>query len=405
MMLLVQEYLKHNSLSDLMRDHAVKARVVGHKASFNYDQIEAKDDDPVAQQCRGLILSTADGSPMPEEDPVGETCILAHPFYRFFNLGQGAAAPVDMHHPETAIFEKLDGTLCIVYFDPFKNEWHVATRAVAEADLPVNGWEQYTFRTLFEKGLEETLKKGGVTFSEWTSVLSKDKTYMFELCTPMNQVVVAHTDYRVTLLGARITETGEELWPDQVKVVVPHVHRHRFGHVDEMLEFVRERDPRQFEGVVCCQEVSPGRFIRVKIKNAQYLAYSRLKDAISSPRNVMTLILGGNLDDAFVVMPEEMQKQALGWQEKIQRLLHDYRVQYDTLLTAVSCLTGTEPGSKEHRKAFALTAQKVGIWFEPAMAQYSGKTKDALDFIEQKKGPNGDFQNSFLDYLLKVAGT
>jgi len=400
-MLLVQEFLKTKSLKDLVAEHAVKARIErAYKASFNYDQIEARDSDLLAQQCRGLILRTANGSPMVDDQPLGETVILARPFFRFFNVGQEAAATVNLEHAETTVFEKLDGTLCIVHFDDVHGEWHVATRAVSEANLPVNGWDAYTFRTLFEKALKDTNK---AEFGEWVKGLDRSHTYMFELCTPMNQVVVQHNDFSVTLIGCRQTHTGQEFWPHTIAphIDVPSVARHRFGNPNEMLEFVRERDPRKFEGVVACQETAPGVFHRVKIKNAQYLAYPRLKDSMSSPRNVMLLIIGENLDDALQVMPDDIKERALRMQEGLRRMIHSYREDYEALTKEVASLTQEPHGSKEHRKVFAVTAKKSGIWFEPAMMQYTGKCTDAHDFINRKMGDNGDMSSSFLDYLIE----
>jgi RNA ligase len=404
-MLLVQEFLKTKTLKDLEMEHAVNARIErGYKASFNYDQISARDSDKLAQQCRGLILRTADGSPMVEDKPLGETVIIARPFDRFFNHGQEAAAEVDLSHPETAIFEKLDGTLCILHFDDVHGEWHIATRSVSEANLQVGSWAgMHTFRSLFEKALSETL---GVKFSEWTGDLSKGHTYMFELCTPMNQVVVKHDNYSITLIGCRETQTGHEAWPDEIapQIRVPHVARHRFGHVEEMLEFVRQRDPKQYEGIVACQETEPGIFRRIKIKNAQYLAYSRLKDAIQSPRNVMTLILGKNLDDALTVMPDEVKEKSLAMQEGIRRMFQGYKRDYNQLYKSVCESVPGEPhGSKEHRKAFALAAKSSGIWFEPAMLQYTGKCSGPEDFVAQKMDDNGSYGPSFLDYLIDKA--
>lgn len=422
-MLLVQEFLMTKSLADLYSEHAVKVRIErGYKASFNYDQIEARDSDKLAQQCRGLIMRTADGSPMVEDKPLGSTVILARPFDRFFNQGQGEAAPVNLEGPETAIFEKLDGTLCIVHFDDILKQWHVGTRAVCEANLQVGAWaEVHTFRTLFEKALKDTLiafeeklnlntkESQGMTpnelFNEWSIGLLRSRTYMFELCTPMNQVVVTHADYSVTLIGCRETQTGREFWPHEIAPAlgVPHVVRHRFGNPEEMLSFVRGRDPKKFEGIVACEEYEPNTFRRVKIKNAQYLAYSRLKDSIESPRNVMTLILGENLDDAFVVMPEDIKKSALEMQEGIRLMFHDYNRDFGQLLRQVSAGTEHKQGSKEHRKAFAICAKNSGIWFEPAMMQYTGKCTSAQDFVIQKRDDNGSYPPSFLDYLIKQA--
>src|SRR5271170_4102940 len=101
-MLLVQEFLRTRTFGDLIREHGVYASVSksGHKFSLNYDQIEAKETDPLAQECRGLILAPVDGKPLYceitsdgkhhyEDIGPGETTILAYPMKRFFNHGQG----------------------------------------------------------------------------------------------------------------------------------------------------------------------------------------------------------------------------------------------------------------------------------------------------------------------------
>ena len=92
-MALVREFLLVKSLEDLEREHGVKARVHDHKFSLNYDQIESREDDPLAQECRGLILRPTElqGS-IDVARPLGDTIVLARPFDRFFNYGQAAAA-------------------------------------------------------------------------------------------------------------------------------------------------------------------------------------------------------------------------------------------------------------------------------------------------------------------------
>ena len=98
-MLLVQDYLLTHSLGQLASEHGVYARFdkSGRWFSLNYDMIEAKDDDPIACECRGLVLTTPDGHtivPKPElmgkrlnnDIVVGETKVAAFGFRRFFNL-------------------------------------------------------------------------------------------------------------------------------------------------------------------------------------------------------------------------------------------------------------------------------------------------------------------------------
>lgn len=150
-MLLVQDYLLTHSLLDLENEYGVFASFSkdGSKFSLNYDQILVRDSDELSQQCRGLILAAADGSsyrPQAEVDgsklkyshiTPGATQVVAMPFKRFFNLGQGSAAKIDLDST-VRIMEKMDGTLIILYHDQLKNEWHVATRSVPEADVPLN---------------------------------------------------------------------------------------------------------------------------------------------------------------------------------------------------------------------------------------------------------------------------
>ena len=84
---LVVEYLKTHTAAELMAEHGVKFSIGTrpHKASLNYDQLASRQNDPLACECRGLVLCTPDGSPLPREGVIGETVVLAQAFDRFFN--------------------------------------------------------------------------------------------------------------------------------------------------------------------------------------------------------------------------------------------------------------------------------------------------------------------------------
>jgi len=410
-MTLVQEYLKKHSLDDLELAHGVKARVCGHKFSLNYNQIESRDDDVLAQQCRGLILRVADpdSQVIVSDRPIGETVVLARPFDRFFNLGQAAAAEVDIDHPATSFYEKMDGTLCIVYYDDHKKEWHVATRSVPEADLPMSGFEEFTFRTLFEKAVLETV---GKDFGVWTEkMLFRDTTYMFELTTPLNRIVVDYEGYGITLLAARKTRTGKELFPAfvQAKVKTPVAERFRFGSLKEMVDFVSERDPSAYEGIVVCDQ----NFNRIKVKNAGYLALNKIRDSVlNSPRGIVELILMEKLDDALPLLPEEIVKRAEALRENFRKLVISHKSIFQECLDEANAalkVTYDDEGAPlvgdayqcEHRKAFALAANARKAWMSPLMQQYQGNVTDLLDWATKKRHVNGGWANNFLDSILR----
>ncbi len=404
-MLHVQEYLKANSLNALKVDHGINYRVdeKSYKFSLNYDQIEAQDSDPIAKECRGLILRKEDGSELSEWDrgyPLGNTIVLARPFDRFFNYGQEAADDINLEHPATAFYEKIDGTLCIVYYDDIKQEWCVATRGVPEANLPIDGFHEHTFRSLFEKACQETT---GKDFQTWTlQNLKRHMTYMFELTSPVNRIVVAYENYRITLLGARETDTGKEIDPTFINVRTPIVQRYRFGNLNEMIDFVNNCDPTQFEGIVVCDN----KFRRIKVKNASYLALNKVRDsALKSPRALMELILLGKLDDALPLLPEHIQDRADQMRVSFNEWLKRQSVVYkEAKHRADEEAPLTNPDSpafqKEHRKAYALAVKELQGWLPALMAMYEGKAQSAFEFLETKKSKDGSFPNSLLDKLM-----
>ena len=301
-LLLVQEYLKSHSLAELKLEHGVNHRVHNHKMSLNYDMIEAVDSNPLAKQCRGLILGFSNSYVDPNKSPFGETVILARPFDRFFNYGQDAAASIDFEAVNTRFYEKLDGTCIIYYYDGFIDQWCIATRGMPEANLGVDGFAEYTFTTLFQKAILETT---GLDYKSWLEslalVLNRNITYVFELTTPLNQIVVRYMNFGVHLIGMRDRVAGTELeiekWGTELKV--PLCPSYQLSNLTDMMKFVAERNALKHEGIVVCDSS----FKRVKIKNADYVAYGRIRDQIAStPRALIQVILDEKLELGLHIM-------------------------------------------------------------------------------------------------------
>ncbi len=411
MRLLVQEYLETKTFGDLAREHGVYASFSksGHKFSLNYDQIEARESDPLSQETRGLILSAEDGKSFTSQaqqvngrnnyDHVcpGKTTILAYPMKRFFNHGQGSAADINWSDPKLAVLEKLDGTLCIVYHDPFTDKWCVATRSVSEADLIMdNGL--FTFRTLFEKALVETT---GYEFDIFTRYLEKDYTYCFELTTPYNRIVVEYKNCGVTLLAVRGLVTLQELdfkhpVVDLLPTCLPLVQAHTYTSVQELVDWVSSLNPMEHEGVV----VRDGQFNRIKVKNAAYVAYNKVRDALAtSPRNMVELILTEKDDDVIPMLPEEIVKNLQSIKVGVQKTIKQHDEAY---LAAKAQADSTMPGDK---KTFAiLVTQNKELWTAPFFQMFDGKASNMKDFIMKSRSKDGSWGNSFLDKMLELAG-
>lgn len=413
-MLLVQQFLQTHSFRELQEQHGVYASFSksGHKFSLNYDQIEAKENDPLAQECRGLILSSMDGAPLPHTqengDPnrkailaqvvPGDTRVLGFPMKRFFNHGQGSAANINWSDPNLAVLEKLDGTLCIVYFDPFTNQWCVATRSVPEADLIMDNGV-FTFRTLFEKALYDTT--GGLPFDQFSKLLDDNITYCFELTTPYNRIVVNYPDCRITLLAGRKLSNLQEIDPNTIKpdASIPVVQAHSYSSIDELLNWVSSLNPLEHEGVV----VRDSDFDRIKVKNAAYVAYNKLHDRLgTSERNCLELILLEKDDDAIPFLPEVIANNLRQIKVGLQNAIEFHQLSYDI----VADIANAElPGDK---KVFAinlnnLAAQKGKyLWTAPLFQIFSSKVSSMKDFVSNNK-KNGTWPDSFLDKLLELS--
>lgn len=403
----VQEYLLTHSLSDLARDHGVYARVADHKFSLNYDQIEARDSDEIAQECRGLVLTPSDHRTVSQDEIVGNTLVMARTMRRFFNYGQEAAAKVDFDHKETRIYEKLDGTLCILYFDFVMQKWCVATRSVPNADLPIDGFGDWTFSSLFWHSLAESSCQAQVKLQ---SVAPLILTFCFELTTPENQVVVRYDDYKVTLLSVIDNVYGTEFLPDDYASMlgVETPVSHRLSSVAELMDFVSNRDPKAFEGVVVCDH----NFNRVKIKSAGYLAYNKIRDnVLKSPRALLEVILLEKLDDVSVVLSDGQKKVAFEMAEKYRQFVHQQNELFNDLLAYIAEENEKlgwrwDFGDAEQRKCFALEVQRRKANIGPMMQLYKLKCADVFrtptfsNYVNAQKDPQHGWSNAFLDGIL-----
>jgi hypothetical protein len=351
------------------------------KFTLNYDQIEARESDALSQECRGLVLQRVQGN-CSSSEIVGETEILAFPFRRFFNYGQGAAAEVNFDDNNIKFFEKLDGTCCIVYFDSVLNEWCVATRSVPDADLPIDGFENTSFSSLFKKAFKQT---SGLDFD--TSFRGdKTYTYVFELCTPENQVVVYYPNYEVYLLGVRNKETHKELSSENYcsYLGVPCAPFYQIKTIAEMINFVSEVDPSKHEGLVVCDSG----FNRVKVKSPGYLALNKLKDSImKSPRAIIEVVLLEKEDDIMPMVAPHIQTSILEYKEKIRTYMKKLDEEFLSMYN-------------EDRKTFALSVQALDSNMAYHMIRWTGKAKNAHDWIRQQKQKDGSYSNSFLDNIM-----
>lgn len=352
---------------------------------FTYDQIESKRDDPLVREARGLILDADDG-----------WNVVAYPFRRFFNEGEGPADHIDWS--TARVQEKVDGTLIIMYH--YANRWRIATKGSPDASGSVgdHNWIEdgkdvpMTFERLFWHSIEYWFK--GLSH---TGQFNGDRTYMWELTSPWNRVVCDYTvlgpmgemvdgngtvifmddledktgyagdGSRVTLIGVRDNRTLQEIPVDDYRDDVHYVVKEfPLASLTDVVEAAKALNPIRQEGFV----VVDARFNRIKIKSPAYVAIHHLRDG-SPERRLMDLIKAGEENEvmAYSLLDEfPMEK----------KMFEDFRAKIEWL-----CLqTETAYASIENvqtQKDFALEALKTP--YHAAMfALRKGQVKSARDF-------------------------
>lgn len=133
--------------------------------------------DVYTMSCRGMVID-AEGN------------ILARPFQKFKNYQEHEPSEIDLTKP-FVIYEKMDGSLIIVFYYEPRMEWIVASRG----------------SFISEQSIEAKKMIGNKT-----EKLTKTCTYLFEIIYPENRIVVDYGDRRELVLLARIqTFIGHEL--------------------------------------------------------------------------------------------------------------------------------------------------------------------------------------------------
>jgi hypothetical protein len=261
---------------------------------------------------------------------------------------------------------------------------------VPDADLPMDGFGDQTFSSLFWKVFTSTT---GKTKEDFRKATSPWWTYSFELCSMENQIVVKYDPAKIFLLAVKDNLLGEELDPNQISdslklghgINIPCPDSYKLSSVEDMLNFVSGRDPTAFEGLVVCDK----NFNRVKMKSAGYLALNKIKDSVGkSPRSVLEIILLEKEDDVYPIVSETAKNLIVELKENLRKVLHSLDEEYARIYS-------------EDRKTFALGVQAGSGYIGPHMARWSGKCVSAHDWIMKAK-KNGEWPATFLDNLLDM---
>lgn len=239
----------------------------------------SKSWNPQTLAARGLVLDQ-DGK------------IIALPMKKFFNLGEMEHTKLENLPKETPeLSEKYDGSMIIIFFDPYSNKWRAITRGC---------WDNVQTQFAY-KWLESNTDK-----------LFTDNTYIFELVAPWNRIVCHYSEEKMILIGIIHTESGEDFSYQRVRSYAKSVGLEAVSVKVKPIDSIDQANPNitNEEGFVA--RFSNG--LRVKIK---YEAYKQLHKVMTG---LSTIGIWEGLSSGSKMDMENVPDEFMAWfnEEKLK---------------------------------------------------------------------------------------
>ena len=327
---------------------------------FNYED-DAPRGDPIVEGCRGTMWYQHSG----------EWICLRATFDRFYNLGEESAPKLSeesLTKEEIQFQEKLDGTLIILYWNGDKWVWGTRNTITLAGMLLTGGRDaQKVINSMNLGNLYEVVDK------------HRDKTFLFELCTPYNQVVVFHPDPKLVLLGVRSTEDGfEEFDPTKFPFDVIQLPKtFSFKTLNECQEYIEANGGEKFEGLVLKFGTVEDP-IRLKFKSKAFVALAHNSKCTAPPEEqIVMAILKNDLPELLAYYPT--------WKDKataIENVLKKFQEKIKEVDVQLARLPASAT-KKDQAEIVKKSPETSAYHFA------KGKYKSELDYLMEVAKKNG----------------
>jgi len=246
---------------------------------LKYEQFQSDFNLQLVRECRGIILDESDGY-----RPV---CV---PFTKFGNIGESYVPEIDW--TTAYVQEKVDGSLIKLWH--YKSDWHISSNGEIDAR------NAHIHSALLKKARRTDLYSIFVEAWDKTGIhmesLDKDFTYMFELISPYNRVVVRYGETAVRHIGTRNNLTFLEC---EIDIGIPKPHMLPFRTLDECIENAKRLGDNE-EGYVIVDRY----FNRIKVKSPRYVALNHLSQGMTTYGNIVEIIQKSEQDEFLTYFPE-----------------------------------------------------------------------------------------------------
>lgn len=340
------KFIKENkNWKDLLQQdpYSIIIDETGDHILLKYNQIKSKFKHEIVQECRGCII---------DKNTLEFVC---RPFDKFFNYGESLAHELDLN--SIKIQEKCDGSLIKLWWDKCRGHWQISTmgkiisnESYLNKDI-VPDDKYLTFLELVLDALPESI---------WFN-LNKEYTYMFELMSPYNRVVVPHKELKIKHLGTRHNQSGQEVNFD---IGIEKPKTYSFSSLEDVVRASKEL-PFDDEGYIVVDK----NFKRVKVKSLAYVSIHSLFDNGNIRNDRVLNLVKINEHGEFLSYYPEYTKQFKEVEDKYSKFIEKVN----------SCFDVCKDLKQEGRKVFAKYASKQ-IFPSILFKYYDGKfSKDDVD--------------------------
>lgn len=344
---------------------------------FKYNQIDSDFSLDLVKECRGLILDMTDG-----------VIPFSVPYFKFFNAGESHAAEIDW--TSAVVSAKIDGSLIKVV--KYNDELLISTNGVIDAykcNLPsqINCPFQ-NFGQLFEDAVRNQHLECGYNgvledAMKWfKDLIEPGNTYMFELCSRWNRIVVPHDQSRLYFHGLRDNKTMLEL-PFEICSISEFFMCPEFYRLMSLDACIKasQQLPWDDEGYV----VRDKNFNRVKIKSPEYVKIHKMaNNGNLSMRRAVDVFMENEIDELLAYFPE--------YNQVFVDIKNKYIARENELNELYGKLKSLNLGSRKEQALWILANTKCsGLMFE--MLKGDLPAKDCLEKLYHKN------KDSFVEAL------
>lgn len=277
---------------------------------------------PSALESRGIMFRRE----------MGQWKLVCRPFTKFFNWKENPfTAELDFSKVETMMV-KEDGSLISTFIDS-NGELRLKSKGSVKSQQVVDSSAWLERNPTFKQALLDVTAMGITVNCEWTS--------------PMNIIVEPQSTERLTVLGARVMETGD---------YVPYsTLQEQFGsgRVVQLINIAPEEvnNLPVGEGVVAFfGNAAPVGSNFVKIKTERYNTLHKLKDTVNHPGALFDAVINERVDDVRALYADDAAVQ--------ERISHMERLVQADFNKFCKVIRDTHERFKQFdRKTYAITVK------------------------------------------------